>query len=57
LDTNVLVYAALGSGKDERKRKRALELIESEDLGAELALEWIEQPLKRSEPTRSTPKT
>ena len=33
LDTNVLVYAALGSGKDERKRKRALELIESEDFG------------------------
>jgi predicted nucleic acid-binding protein len=33
LDTNVLVYAALGSGKEERKRKRALELIESEDFG------------------------
>jgi predicted nucleic acid-binding protein len=32
-DTNVLVYAALGTGKDERKRKRALELIESEDFG------------------------
>ncbi len=32
LDTNVLVYAALGTGKDERKRKRALELIESEGL-------------------------
>jgi len=32
-DTNVLVYAALGAGKDERKRKRALELIESEDFG------------------------
>jgi predicted nucleic acid-binding protein len=30
-DTNVLVYAAMGSGKDERKQKRALELIESED--------------------------
>jgi predicted nucleic acid-binding protein len=32
-DTNVLVYAALGTGKEERKRKRALELIESEDFG------------------------
>ena len=33
LDTNVLVYAAIGAGKDEPKRKRALELIESEDFG------------------------
>lgn len=33
LDTNVLVYAAIGAGKDERKRKRALELVESEDFG------------------------
>src|SRR5712692_6311238 len=32
-DTNVLVYAAIGSGRDEAKRKRALELIESEDFG------------------------
>jgi len=32
-DTNVLVYAALGTGKDEPKRQRALELIESEDFG------------------------
>ncbi len=32
-DTNVLVYAALGTGKNEHKRKRALELIESEDFG------------------------
>ncbi len=31
LDTNVLVYAAAGTGKDQRKRKRALELIDSED--------------------------
>src|SRR5258706_15335727 len=30
-DTNVLVYAAVGTGKDEPKRKRALELIESEN--------------------------
>src|SRR5215471_6762546 len=32
-DTNVLVYAAVGTGKDEPKRKRALELIGSEDFG------------------------
>src|SRR5580704_10032307 len=32
-DTNVLVYAAVGAGKDEPKRKRAVELIESTDLG------------------------
>lgn len=32
-DTNVLVYAAIGTGADERKRKRALELIESEEFG------------------------
>jgi predicted nucleic acid-binding protein len=31
LDTNVLVYAAIGTGKDERKRQRALELIENEE--------------------------
>jgi predicted nucleic acid-binding protein len=31
LDTNVLVYAAVGTGRDQRKRKRALELIESEN--------------------------
>lgn len=33
LDTNVLVYAATGAGKDEPKRKRALELIETLDFG------------------------
>jgi len=32
-DTNILVYAAVGRGRDEPKRKRALELIESEDFG------------------------
>jgi predicted nucleic acid-binding protein len=30
-DTNVLVYAAVGTGKDQHKQKRALELIESQD--------------------------
>jgi predicted nucleic acid-binding protein len=33
LDTNVLVYAAIGTGRDERKRIRAMELIESEEFG------------------------
>jgi predicted nucleic acid-binding protein len=32
-DTNILVYAAVGAGKDEHKRKRAVELIESTDFG------------------------
>src|SRR5579872_3877080 len=32
-DTNILVYAAVGAGRDDRKRRRALELIESEDFG------------------------
>ena len=33
LDTNILVYAAVGAGKDGPKRERALELIESIDFG------------------------
>jgi predicted nucleic acid-binding protein len=33
LDTNVLVYAAIGTGSDEHKRKRAIELIQSERFG------------------------
>ena len=33
LDTNVLVYAAAGRGKDARKRERALALIEREEIG------------------------
>lgn len=32
-DTNVLVYAAVGAGKDEPKRKRTMELVESIDFG------------------------
>jgi predicted nucleic acid-binding protein len=32
-DTNILVYAAIGTGKEESKRKRALALIDSEDFG------------------------
>ena len=33
LDTNVLVYAATGVGRDRPKRERALALIDSEDFG------------------------
>jgi predicted nucleic acid-binding protein len=33
LDTNVLVYAAIGGGAHEAKRKRALALIEAEHFG------------------------
>ena len=32
-DTNVLVYAAVGTGRDERKRQRALELIDATEFG------------------------
>jgi len=32
-DTNVLVYAAVGTGPDERKRDRALGLIDTTDFG------------------------
>lgn len=32
-DTDVLVYAAVGAGKDEPKRKRAMDLVESIDFG------------------------
>lgn len=33
LDTNVLVYAAAGSGPEEAKRKRALELMDATEWG------------------------
>ena len=33
LDTNVLVYAAAGRGREEAKRQRALELIDQVDFG------------------------
>src|SRR5579885_1996833 len=32
-DTNILVYAAIGTGKDQGKHERALDLIQSEDFG------------------------
>jgi predicted nucleic acid-binding protein len=33
LDTNILVYAATGAGREERKRQVALSMIESEKFG------------------------
>lgn len=33
LDTNVLIYAAMGKARDEAKRRRARDLIASADFG------------------------
>jgi len=33
LDTNILVYAATGLGADERKRQRALDILEEAEFG------------------------
>ena len=50
LDTNVLVYAAVGTGKDERKRTRALELIESLEFGtsAQVLQEFFATVVKKA---------
>jgi predicted nucleic acid-binding protein len=55
-DTNVLVYAALGTGPDERKRKRALELIEEEDFGtsAQVLQEFFVTVVKKASRPLST---
>ncbi len=51
-DTNVLVYAAVGAGKDEPKRKRAMELVESMDFGtsAQVLQEFFVTVRKASRP-------
>jgi len=58
LDTNVIVYAAAGRGREARKRERALELIETREFGvsAQILQEFyvtvvhkIETPLPASE--------
>ena len=56
LDTNVLVYAAIGTGKDERKRRRALELIASEDFGtsAQVLQEFFVTVVKKASHPLST---
>ncbi|MEP6540506.1 MAG: PIN domain-containing protein [Bryobacteraceae bacterium] len=49
-DTNILVYAAIGTGRDETKRQRALQLIESEDFGisAQVLQEFFVTVVKRA---------
>jgi len=49
-DTNVFVYAAVGMGRDEDKRKRALELIDSEDFGtsAQVLQEFLVTVVRRA---------
>jgi predicted nucleic acid-binding protein len=49
-DTNVLVYAAMGTGKEEPKRKRALSLIDSEDFGtsAQVLQEFFVTVMKKA---------
>jgi predicted nucleic acid-binding protein len=49
-DTNVLVYAAVGAGRDEAKRQRALELVESEDFGtsAQVLQEFFVMVVKKA---------
>jgi predicted nucleic acid-binding protein len=58
LDSGILVYAAVGTGKDERKRKRAVELIESADFGTsaqvlqEFFVTVVKRPVRRSRSER-----
>jgi len=49
-DTNVLVYAAVGTGQHESKRKRALDLIQSEDFGtsAQVLQEFFVTAVKKA---------
>jgi len=55
-DTNILVYAALGTGRDEPKRMRALELIESEEFGtsAQVLQEFFVTVVKKASRPLST---
>lgn len=56
-DTNILVYAAVGAGKDEPKRKRALELVEAVDFGtsAQVIQEFYVTVMKKAVPPISAP--
>ena len=58
LDTNILVYAAAGRGAEETKRKRALKLIENEDLGlsAQVLQEFYVTVTRKIEVTLSAEK-
>jgi hypothetical protein len=48
-DTNVLVYAAIGTGKDQPKKKSALRLIETEEFGtsAQVLQEFLETVVRK----------
>lgn len=50
IDTNVLVYAAIGTGKDEPKRLRAVALIKSGNFGtsAQVLQEFFVTVVKKS---------
>jgi len=56
-DTNVLVYAAVGSGKDEPKKRRAMELVESIDFGtsAQVLQEFFVTVVKKASRPISVP--
>lgn len=58
LDTNILVYAAAGRGAEEKKRKRALELIEHEEVGlsAQVLQEFYVAVTRKIEVTLSADK-
>ena len=51
LDTNVLVYAAIGTGRDEPKRKLAMELIQTLDFGtsAQVLQEFFVTVVRKAE--------
>ena len=54
LDTNILVYAATGRGLHDLKRKRAIELIETQNFGlsAQVLQEFYVTVLPPSLPRR-----
>lgn len=56
-DTNVLVYAAVGTGKDESKKNRALELVESQNFGtsAQVLQEFFITVVKKAARPLSAP--
>ncbi len=57
LDTNILVYAAIGTGRDEPKRLRALELIQTEEFGtsAQVLQEFFSNPRKAATALMTAP--
>jgi predicted nucleic acid-binding protein len=57
LDTNILVYAAIGTGPDESKRRRALELIQTEEFGtsAQVLQEFFVTVTRKAARPLSTP--